>query len=186
MNALCLRLVLRFPLYLLLCSLPFAYAYAASGMNLQVAVKGDVVTCSAALLAPPDGMRRALSEGSEISSEWKISVEIKRKYWLNNSVANIAVKRRVQPDLVSESWKLVDQTSGITRRVFSLDEAIAFLTGLPDFPVVDRSLLRSGQTYLLAVSLSEREGDRQEGWWSTWTTWFDAKSGMATTEFLMP
>ncbi len=183
MTTLHLHLALRFLLWLLLCSLPVTYAYAAPDMDLKVAVEGDVLTCSASLLNPPEGMGRALSEGSEISVEWEISVEIKRKYWLNNTVASVVVNRHVVPDLVSQSWKLEDRTSGISRRVFSLDEAINFLTKLPNFPIVDRSLLASGQVYVVVVTVSKREGGGKEEWW---TGWFGAKSGKAAAELLMP
>jgi len=152
-------------------------------MDLSVAVQGDVLSCNAVILDPPKGMSRALTEGSEISVEWKISVSIERKYWLDNSVADVLVNRHVVPDLVSRSWMLEDLTSGITRRVFSLEEAIRFLTILSDFPVVDRSLLSSGQAYVVAVTLSEREGKRPDDFWASW---FGGKSGKAATEFLMP
>jgi len=179
----CLRFVLRFSLCLLLFSLPATHAHAASGMDLKVAVKGDVLTCSASLSKAPEGMRQALNEGTEISVEWKISVAIERKYWLNNTVASVLVNRHVVPDLVSRTWKLEDMASGITRRVFSLDEAVRFLTGLSDFQVVDRSLLTSGQAYVVAVTLSEWEGNKQG---NLWTSWFGPKNGSAVSEFRMP
>ncbi|OIO68673.1 MAG: hypothetical protein AUJ58_08285 [Zetaproteobacteria bacterium CG1_02_55_237] len=173
----------HFSLWLLLFCLPVVYAQAASAMDFKVAVQGDVLSCNAVIHDPPEGMSRALSEGSEISVEWKISVVIERKYWLNNTVASVLVNRQVVPDLVSRSWKLEDLTSGITRRVFSLEEAIKFLTTLSDFPVVDRSLLSSGQAYVVAVTVSEWEGKRRDDFWASW---FGTKSGTAATELLMP
>jgi len=183
MTHLHLCLAWRFSLWLLLCCLPLSYAQAASSMDLSVAVQKDVLSCNAAIPDPPEGMNRALTEGSEISVEWKISVSIERKYWLDNSVASVLVNRHVVPDLVSRSWTLEDLTSGITRRVFSLEEAIRFLTTLSDFPVVDRSLLNSGQAYVVAVAVSEWEGKRPEDFWASW---FGNKSATAATEFLMP
>ena len=152
-------------------------------MDLTVALKGDVLSCNAMTPDPPGGMKQALIEGSEISVEWKIRVSIERKYWLDNSVADVLVNRHVVPDLVSRSWMLEDLTSGITRRVFSLEEAIRFLTILSDFPIVDRSLLSSGQAYIVAVALSEQEGKRPDNFWASW---FSNKSGVAATEFIMP
>ncbi|MDQ6986693.1 MAG: DUF4390 domain-containing protein [Mariprofundaceae bacterium] len=143
-------------------------AHAAGGMQLQVAVEGDVLTCSASPTALPDGLERALREGSEISVNWHISVEIERKYWLNKSMGDIKLNRRVIPDLVSRSWLLEDQTSGITRRVFVLREATDFLTMLQNFPVLDRSLLNAGQAYVVKVVAREREGDVQNSWWRAW------------------
>lgn len=178
-----LCLVLRFSLGLLFCCLQVAYAQAAPVMQMKLAVKGDVLSCDAALSEPPEGMSRALSEGSEISVEWKFTVAIERKYWLNNTVASVLVNRHVVADLVSRSWTLEDLASGITRRVFSLDEAIRFLTVLSGFPIVDRSLLTSGQSYVVSVSVNEWEGKKQ---FNVWTSWFGANGGSSVTEFHMP
>jgi len=176
-------LVLRLSLWLLLCCLPVAYAQAATPMNMQLIIKADVLACDASLAEAPEGMARALSEGSEISIEWKLTVAIERKYWLNNTVASVLVNRHVVPDLVSRSWTLEDLTSGISRRVFSLEEAVRFLTGLSGFPIVDRSLLTSGQSYVVTVSVNEWEGQKQG---NTWTSWFGASGGSSVTEFHMP
>jgi len=178
-----LGLALRFSLWLLLCGLPIAHAQAAAGMDVSLAIKGDVLSCDTTLAEPPEGMRLALSEGSEVSIEWEIKVAIERKYWLNKTVASVLVNRHVIPDLVSRSWTLEDLTSGISRRVFSLDEAIGFLTGLSGFPVLDSSLLTSGQAYVVSVSVSEREGSGQE---NPWTSWYGAKGGSIVTDFRMP
>lgn len=176
-------LVLRICLWLLFCSLPVTYAQAAPDMDLKLAVKGDVLTCDASLSNAPEGMGRALTEGSEISVEWKVSVAIERKYWLDNTVASVLVNRHVVPDLVSRSWTLEDLTSGISRRVFTLSEAIGFLTGLNGFPVVDRSLLTSGQSYHVSVSVREWEGNRKN---DLWISWFGSNGDSADTIFHMP
>jgi len=174
---------LRFSLWLLLCGLPITHAQAAEDMDISLAIKGDVLSCDAKLAEPPEGMRLALSEGSEVSIEWEINVAIERKYWLSKSVASVQVNRHVIPDLVSRSWTLEDLTSGVSRRVFSLDEAIGFLTSLSGFPVVDSSLLTSGQAYVVSASLNEREGSGKE---NPWTSWFSAKGGSIITDFQMP
>ena len=179
----CLRLALCFFACLLLCGLSVPHAHAASGLDMKVAMKKDVLTCTATLTQVPMGMRQALKEGTEISVEWKVNVAIERKYWLNNTVASVLVNRHVVPDLVSRTWTLEDMASGITRRAFSLDEAVRFLTRLNDFPVVDRSLLTPGQIYVVAVTVSEWEGNKQG---NIWTSWFGPKSGSATSEFRMP
>lgn len=176
-----LRSMLRFFLCVLLCALPMAYAHAAPDMGLKVALTGGVLTCSASL-PEPAGMRQALNEGTDISIEWKIGVALKRKYWFDSTVASVLVDRHVVPDLVSRSWKLEDLTSGISRHTYSLDEAIKFLTGLTDFPVMDRTLLSAGRAYIIEVTASEWEGNKQG---NLWTSWFGAKNGTATTEFLM-
>jgi len=182
-----MRLLIRglpfFALWLLIFGQSMTPAYAESGMQLQVVVGADVLTCSAAFNKPPGSLERALSEGSEISVSWHLSVDIERKYWLNKSVASIEVIRRVVPDLVSQSWQLEDQTSGISRRVFRLEDAINFLTRLRNFPVVDRSLLTDGQAYVLKVGISEREGGVKDSWWRAW---IGSENSAVTKGFVLP
>ncbi|MDQ6972958.1 MAG: DUF4390 domain-containing protein, partial [Mariprofundaceae bacterium] len=124
--------MLRLMMCLSLCMLFFGMAadaaHAESGMDLQVVLQGEVLSCSTSLNKAPEGMRRALTEGSEISVQWTLRVEIGRKYWLNKTVAEVEVNRNAVPDLVSRSWTLIDRTNGISRRVFSLAEALIFLT----------------------------------------------------------
>jgi len=172
-----------FALWLLLSGQFMPPAYAETGMQLQVAAAADVLTCSASVPEPPDSLKRALREGSEISVIWHISVGIERKYWLNKSIASIEINRRVIPDLVSQSWQLEDQTSGISRRVFRFEEALAFLTILKHFPVVDRSLLNDGQAYVVKVKIREHEGEIKDSWWGTW---FGSENSSATKGFTLP
>jgi len=182
-----MRLFIRglpsFAMWILIFGQPITPAYAESDLQLQVVVGAEVLTCSASFKEPPGSLKRALSEGSEISVTWHLSVDVERKYWLNKSVASVEVNRRVIPDLVSQSWQLVDQTSGITRRVFSLEDAIDFLTMLQHFPVVDRSLLTDGQTYVMKVAISEREGDANDSWWRAW---FGSESSSVAKGFILP
>jgi len=177
------RALPHFALCVLLCGQFLLPAHAAAGMQLQVAVEGDVLTCSASPVTLPDGLEQALRDGSEINVNWHISVEIERKYWLNKSVGDIELNRRVIPDLVSRSWLLEDQTSGITRRVFALREATDFLTVLQHFPVLDRSLLSAGQAYVVKVTVREREGDAQDSWWRAW---FGGGNSAASSDFILP
>ncbi len=177
------RALPHFALYVLFYGQFLLPAHAAATMQLQVAMQGDVLTCSASPVSLPDGLERALRDGSEISVNWRIIVEIERKYWLNKSVASIELNRRVIPDLVSRSWLLVDQTSGITRRVFALREATDFLTVLQHFPVLDRSLLSAGQAYVVKVAVREREGEVQDSWWRTW---FGGENSSASSGFTLP
>jgi len=172
-----------FALWLLLISQFMTPAYAETGMQLQVATTVDVLTCSASLPEPPESLERALREGSEISVNWHINVDAKRKYWLNKSIASIEINRRVIPDLVSQSWQLVDKTGGITKRVFKLKEAIAFLTKLEHFPVIDRSLLNNGQAYIVTVGISEHEGESKDNWWGSW---FGSENSSAKKDFTLP
>lgn len=134
-------------------------AYANPGIRMAVDIGSKVVSCNAHVDYDQKHLAKVLREGTGISVSWEIDVDAIRKYWLNRAVATVTVKRRVAPDLVSQSWELIDITSGISQRVFNLAQAVRFLTRLKHFPVIDRSLLGSNRRYRMTVKVNEIEGD---------------------------
>jgi len=160
-----------------------AAAYADPGVRMSVNIGNRIVSCDAHVRYDRKHLAKVLREGSEISVNWEISVGAIRAYWLNRAVATVIVKRQVVPDLVSQSWQLIDMTSGISQRVFNLKQAIQFLTQLEHFPVIDRSLLEGGQSYRMDIEINETEGDAQRGWM---TTWFGSSSVETSAEFALP
>jgi hypothetical protein len=141
-------------------------ALAAQSVQMKVDVGEKLIYCQAELTQDTAATKRVLNEGEHITFKWEISVEEINDYWLNSEVATVEVIRRVVPDLVGRSWLLEDMTSGITQRVFDLDEAIYFLTRLQRFAVIDRTLLDEDGRYRLRVSLEEHEGESAGGWLS--------------------
>jgi len=94
-----------------------------------------------------------------------------RDYWLNENIAEITVIRRVEPDLLTRSWLLVDVSSGISLRVHNINLAMDFLTSLRQYPLLDRSLLLTEMPYSASVSARVHMGDMDESWWSgLWTS----------------
>jgi len=166
-----------------LCLSMGALAYAGSGTHMTVDIGSKIVSCDAQVRYDQKHIAKVLREGTEIRVDWEINVGLIRKYWLNRTVATVAVKRRVVPDLVSRSWQLVDMTSGISQRVFNLERAVGFLTRLEHFPVIDRSLLESGRRYRMNIEANEIEGNAERGWISTW---FGSSSIEMFAEFALP
>jgi hypothetical protein len=158
-------------------------AYADSNTRITVGVGSKVVSCDVYVRDNQKHIAKVLREGTEISVSWEINVETIRKYWLNHTVATVTVKRRVVPDLVSRSWQLIDVTSGISQRVFALQQAVRFLTRLEHFPVIDRSLLEGGHRYRMGVEVSEKEGDAERSWISAW---LGSSNVVISAEFVLP
>jgi len=163
--------------------LPMQQAVAASSVNLKVEVGGKVVYCEARLQADPGQLARVLREGTEVGVDWEVMVERSRRFWLNSEVAAIHVHRRVVPDLVSQSWQLLDLTTGIARRVGDIQAAVRFLTRLEHFPVLDRSLLETGVSYVLRVQVDERQGAEDKSWFAMW---WGFETTEASVEFRLP
>ncbi len=160
-----------------------AVAYAESGVRMSVNIGNRIVSCDAHVNYNQKHLTKVLREGSEISVNWEINVSAIRAYWLNRTVATVTVKRRVVPDLVSQSWQLIDMTGGISQRVFNLKRAVQFLTRLEQFPVIDRSLLEGGHRYRMDIEITETEGDAQRGWMAAW---FGSSSVDTFAEFALP
>ncbi len=145
-----------------------AVAAEAAGVQLKLDLSGKVIACDARASFDASHIERVLREGTEVGVDWELEVAAVRRYWLDSTVATVAVSRRVRPDLVSRSWLLQDLTTGIERRVFDVREAVSFLTRLNHFPVLDRSLLEAGRPYRMKVEASKVEGDAKRGWLATW------------------
>ncbi len=167
----------------LLCLSMGGAAYADSGVRISVNIGNRIVSCDAHVSYDRSHLAKVLREGTEISVNWKINVSAIRRYWLNRTVATVIVRRRVVPDLVSQSWQLMDMTSGISQRVFNLKRAVKFLTQLKKFPVIDRSLLQGGHRYRMEIKINETEGDAQHSWMMAW---FGSSSVKTSAEFALP
>lgn len=139
---------------------------AADAASLQVNADEPVVYCDTSIVSGDEMIEHALKDGIQVTAVWDLSVGRVRKYWLNESVAKIQVVRKVVPDLLSKSWHLIDETSGISRRTLDMHAAIRFLTGLDRYPLLDRSLLMKGMPYLLTADLELHIGEVEDAWWS--------------------
>jgi len=151
-----------------LCLLAAFSAYADSGISMQVDVGEKVVFCEASLAADADRLARVLTDGTEVGIDWVVSIEQVQSYWLNSEAATVYVRRRVIPDLVSQSWQLLDRSTGITQRTMDVRSAVRFLLHLDHFSVLDRSLLEAGESYVMRVRIEERQGQEEEGWLANW------------------
>ncbi|MDQ6993752.1 MAG: DUF4390 domain-containing protein [Mariprofundus sp.] len=132
---------------------------------LRIHIAKEVVHCSVELPEiDKNDIATNLKDGVEISAIWHLGVVKVRDYWLNDQLADITVSRRVKPDLLSRSWQLIEDASGISRRVYSLDQAIYFLSHLQQFAVVDRSLLAPLTLYRMHVAVVIHHGAIKERW----------------------
>jgi len=132
----------------------------------EVTADEKVIYCSIGPVMAGDRVRQALSEGSAVSFIWEISVTEINDYWVDSNVGTVTIVRQAVPDLISRNWTLIDVSSGISHRTFSLDEAVKFLTRLDRFPALDRSLLSSGVAYSFSIDLRIQEGEFSDAWWS--------------------
>jgi len=156
---------------------------AASNVSIKVDVGEKIIFCEALLKTDNAHLIQVLKDGTEVGIDWEIGIERVRTFWLNSEIATVHVRRRVVPDLVSQSWRLLDMSTGITQRVTDVHAAVRFLTHLNHFPVLDRSLLGAAMSYVMYARLEERQGPEDKGWFSTW---WGYESAGAEARFSLP
>ncbi|MDX8393343.1 MAG: DUF4390 domain-containing protein [Mariprofundales bacterium] len=127
-----------------------------------------------------------LEDGAFLRVAWEFSIKRQRDYWFDAHVADIKFIRSVEPDLISQTWYLKDETSGISWRTYSITEAIKFLTLADHLPLLDKNLLssESKEYYILQIELRLLEIEVEQGWFSRW--WNEQKAAAATLEFTLP
>ncbi|MDQ6996848.1 MAG: DUF4390 domain-containing protein [Mariprofundus sp.] len=134
-----------------------------------------VMYCAARVNIADKTLSTAMKDGIAVATEWHIQIGRVRDYWLNKEIADITAIRHAKPDLLTRSWLLTDASSGISRRVYQIDEAIYFLSGLENFPVLDRSLLLPDIPYRISVSVEIHIEGIEHAWWaSLWQSSADA------------
>jgi hypothetical protein len=136
---------------------------------MEITYDDKLIYCSVGPVGISDEAILALNQGTPVTLIWEITVEEVRKYWLNKSVGEVIIARQAIPDLISKSLIIADAKNGISKRVHSIDEAIAFLSELKRFPILDRSLLTPGLNYNVDIHFHIQEGQFTDTWWSAAT-----------------
>lgn len=134
--------------------------------KLQIQIDEKVIYCSVDLYVKHNVFKLPMQDGIAVATEWRVKVGKKRNYWLDKNIGDITVIHRVEPDLLTRSWLLIDVSSGISLRVYNIDNAIDFLARLDHLAVLDRSLLSTAIPYRAAVNIGIHIGDINEAWWS--------------------
>jgi len=159
------------------------HVYADEPGSLQVRMDQKVMYCAARMNDTDSMLSTAMKDGIAVATEWHIQIGKVRDYWLNENIADITVIRHAKPDLLTRSWLLTDASSGISRRVYRIDEAIYFLSGLKNFPVLDRSLLLPDMPYRISVSVKIHTEGIDDAWWAN--LW-QSKAASMQQDFSLP
>jgi len=145
-------------------SLVAAESAEAEALHIQIGEK--VIYCSVRLNIDENQFRLPMQDGIAVGTQWHLKIGKLRSYWLNETIGDVTVIRRVEPDLLSHSWLLIDVSSGISHRVHRIEAAIEFLAHLDQFPILDRSLLLMDNQYRAVVDVEIHIGDVNNAWWA--------------------
>jgi len=143
-----------------------SYAYADEAGVLEMRIGSEVISCTAQISVKQASFSMPMKDGIAMSTSWHIQLGRVRQYWLNENIADITVSHHVTPDLLTHSWLLTDSSSGISRRVYQMDDAVRFLIRLEDFSVLDRSLLAKNTPYHATVRVNVHAGIIKDVWWA--------------------
>jgi len=160
-----------------------SHVYADEAGSLQIRMDQKVMYCAAWMNVADNTLSIAMKDGIAVATEWRIHVGKVRNYWLNEGIADITVIRHAKPDLLTRSWLLTDASSGISRRVYQIEDAIYFLSGLKNFPVLDKSLLLPDMQYRISVSVEIHSEGINNAWWAN--LWHSAAASMQQ-DFSLP
>jgi len=126
---------------------------------------------------------QALRSGVPLSFELDLSLNRKRRYLLDEGVAHLAQRWRLQYHALSERYVVTNQNTGQQTTYATLEAALAALSTVRRLPVLDQALLEKRQRYEASARIvTEVEGGLPDAlrimmFWidwkrsSDWYTW---------------
>lgn len=145
------------PALLLLAATLFFLAAAARADGIQVKTASlDLVDEVYQLNAEFDitlgsKLEEALAKGVPLFFQVEFQVLRPRWYWFDEEVADVRQLYRLSYNALTRQYEL--SSSGIHRNFMTFAEAMAALSQIRQWQVLDRSLLRAGQTYEVGLRM---------------------------------
>jgi len=165
------------------------WAYAATNDRLAVQtayvnVRGGVFELNARATYPlNDDIRTALSDGVTVNAELQTVVSRQRRFWFDNTLVDVTLRRELSWHAVSERYVLREVGSGTQQVFMTLDQALIAAGEIDDWPVVVEPQLDPDSTYTISVRAGVRRGRMSDAlraiiFWSDswnrsseWYTW---------------
>jgi Domain of unknown function (DUF4390) len=172
---------------LLLPLLAAGAAHASDSFKVQAAflnVRDGVYELDARIIYPlNDDVRSALAHGATVKFALQAVIERRRRYWLDATVVDEALRRELTWNAVSQRYILKDVGRGDQDSFVALDEALARVGVVSRWPVMMERDLDSDATYEIRIRASYRSSSLpdalralafwSEGWVSKseWKSW---------------
>jgi hypothetical protein len=166
----------------------WAYAAATNDrlavQTAYVNVRGGVFELNARATYPlNDDIRTALSDGVTVNAELQTVVSRQRRFWFDNTLVDVTLRRELSWHAVSERYILREVGSGTQQVFMTLDQALIAAGEVDDWPVVVEPQLDPDSTYTISVRAGVRRGRMSDAlraiiFWSDswnrsseWYTW---------------
>jgi len=139
-------------------SLLLALALAAGALagtairNAELAATEDAVTLSAEIaIEVPAALEEAVARGVPLYFVLEFELTRPRWYWFDETVAARTLTYRLSYHALTRQYRL--STGALHQSFATLDEAVAVMSRLRDWPVAERAALASGTTYTAGLRL---------------------------------
>jgi len=100
---------------------------------------------------PTKEVLEALENGVPIPVLVEIGIQRKRKWWLNEDMAALEQRYRLQYHALSHQYLLQNVNSGAFYSFHTLNSALYTLGRLQDLPLLDKQLVQAGQKYEVQI-----------------------------------
>ncbi len=100
---------------------------------------------------PTDEVLEALENGVPIPVLVEIDIQRKRKWWLDEDMAALQQRYRLQYHALSHQYLLQNVNSGAYYSFHTLNSALYTLGRLQDLPLLDKQLIQPGQHYEVLI-----------------------------------
>ena len=135
-------------------------------------------------LTVPEPARRAIDEGVPLTLDLTIVVRRTRRYWMDETVAELEQRYEVIHHALSERYLLRNLNSGEQTSFATLDAALDALRVISNLPILDRSLVVANRRHEISLRavldvptmpdalrfvLFWRDDWRQVSDWYTWS-----------------
>jgi len=89
----------------------------------------------------------ALENGVPLTFSVEITIWRDRRYWFDELVAKVTQRYRLEYHALTSRYVLMNMNLGTSTTFDNLDEALSAMGDLKNFPLVDRNLIKDGESY---------------------------------------
>lgn len=164
--------------------MPPAFAADIEVKSVWVNVKGAVFELNARTVFPlDDRLQAALDAGATINFDLQAVVEKENRYWFNNTLVDVMLRRALSWNALVQRYVLHDLRSDGQSSFTELEDALLAAGEVIDWPVVVEPQLDPTAIYRISVRAGYRRGSLprslralapwSDGWnrRSEWNTW---------------
>ncbi len=122
-------------------------------------ISSDVYLLHADVQYPfSDDMRKALADGASLDFELQAAVFRERRYWFDNDVVNLTLRRQLSFHSVSNRYIVKEVGQEEQRSYATVEAALEDLGKIESWPILTRPQLTTEANYRVAVRASVRRG----------------------------